>query len=60
MLQPTIKSLHFGMDAEIQAMEGKHAAAQVFDLGTAQTSASPSMDAGYRYPCRYDDVLGTG
>ena len=61
---------HFGRDAEIQAMDGMHQVTQVvdsyhlqgcsflsFDTGTSVTASSlPSLDAGFRHPCRNDEA----
>ncbi len=62
------KSRHFGMDAEIQAMDGNNSVLQMLDpgnmppysfmfavLGTSVVAPSlPSLDAGFRHPCRND------
>ncbi len=62
------KSRHFGRDAEIQAMDGIRSVAQVLDLDHLPTcsylsfvtgipvaaSSLPSLDAGFRHPCRND------
>jgi len=62
---------HSGRDAEIQAMDGSQSVVQVFDSGdlpslsfpSVDTRASvvshslPSLDAGFRHPCRNDGVI---
>ena len=62
------KSRHFGRDAENQAMVGNQQVVQVLDSGNmpyrsfmfAVAGASvvapslPSLDAGFRHPCRKD------
>ena len=59
------------MDAEIQAMEGNQQIVQVLDPGNLPThsfpsvytktpviaSSLPSLDAGFRHPCRNDGFL---
>ena len=58
------KSRHFGMDAEIQAMDGNQSAVQVLDSGDlparsfmdmdtrtpVAAHSLPSLDAGFRHP----------
>ena len=67
------KIRHFGMDAEIQAMDGNKSVVQVLDssdlpslgLPSVDTRASvvfhslPSLDAGFRHPCRKDGPPNT-
>ena len=62
------KSRHFGRDAEIQAMDGSQPVEHVFDSGhlptrcfmlvdtgtPVVTHSLPSLDAGFRHPCRND------
>ena len=62
------KSRHFGRDAEIQAMDGNKSVVQMLGSGNmpyrsfmfAVAGASvvapslPSLDAGFRHPCRND------
>ncbi|PZN86459.1 MAG: hypothetical protein DM484_00850 [Candidatus Methylumidiphilus alinenensis] len=64
------KSSHFGRDAEIQAMDGNKSVVQMLDSGNmpyrrfmfAVAVASvvppslPSLDAGFRHPCRNDGL----
>ena len=56
------------MDADIQAMDGNHPTVQVLDSGESPTRSFPSvesrasvvshslpsLDAGFRHPCRKD------
>jgi formate dehydrogenase subunit delta len=51
---------HSGRDAGIQAMDGNQPVAQVFDLGSVQAQSLPSLDAGFRHPCRNDAANGLG
>ena len=65
------KIRHFGRDAEIQAMDGNQQVVQVLDsrdlpnrsFPSVDTRASivsqslPSLDAGFRHPCRNDGSL---
>jgi len=67
-VQPNWKIRHFGMDAEIQPMDCSQSVVQMLDSGNmptrsfmfavAETSdlalSLPSLDAGFRYPCRND------
>ena len=67
------ESRHFGRDAEIQAMDGNQQVVQVLDSGdlpslslpSVDTRASvvthslPSLDAGFRHPCRNDGLRST-
>jgi len=62
------KHRHIGMDADIQAMDGNHPTVQVLDSGDLPTRSFPSvdsrasvvsrslpsLDAGFRHPCRKD------
>ena len=62
------KSRHFGRDAEIQAMDGSQSVVQVLDSGNlparsvmdmdtrtpVAAHSLPSLDAGFRHPCRKD------
>ena len=59
---------HFGMDAEIQAMDGNKSVVQMLDSGNMPSlslifavavisvvaPSLPSLDAGFRYLCRND------
>ena len=51
-----LKTRHFGMDAEIQARDGKLTVLRVLHLGKVVRQRLPSLDDGYRHPCRYDGV----
>jgi hypothetical protein len=42
------------MDAGIQAMDGNLMVWHLPDLTAAQADRLPSMDAGFRHPCRND------
>ena len=69
-VQPNRKIRHFGMDAEIQAMDGNKSVVQMLESGNMSTRSfmfsvtgtsvvapsSPSLDAGFRHPCRNDEV----
>ena len=69
-VRPNRKIRHFGRDAEIQAMDGNKSFLQMLDSGNmpscsfmfAVTGASfvapslPSLDAGFRHPCRNDGI----
>ena len=48
------KNRHTGMDAGIQAMDGNLSVVPIVDLGTVVRQSLPSMDAGFRHPCRND------
>ena len=61
------KIRHFGMDAEIQAMDGNKSVVQMLDSGNMPSRSFlfagrdicrgpelPSLDAGFRHPCRND------
>ena len=48
------KHRHFGMDAEIQAMDGNLTVERVLHLGDVVRQSLPSLDAGFRHPCRSD------
>jgi len=61
-------SRHFGRDAENQAMDGNQSVVQMLDSGnmpsrsfmfavagaSAVAPSLPSLDAGFRHPCRND------
>ena len=67
------KHRHIGMDADIQAMDGNHPTVQVLDSGELPTRSFPSvdsrasvvshslpsLDAGFRHPCRKDGPPNT-
>ena len=67
------KHRHIGMDADIQAMDGNHPTVQVLDscelptrsFPSVDSRASvvshslPSLDAGFRHPCRKDGPPNT-
>ena len=42
------------MDADIQAMDGNLMVMYMPDLAAAQADRLPSLDAGFRHPCRND------
>ena len=44
------------MDAGIQAMDGNLMLVQVLRLGNMVSQSLPSMDAGFRHPCRNDGL----
>jgi hypothetical protein len=68
--QQNHKRRHFGRDAEIRAMEGNVPVLQMFSVDDLPvhsftsldiqtpfvTHSLPSMDAGFRHPCRNDGL----
>ena len=44
------------MDAGIQAMDGNLMVMYMPDLAAAQADRLPSLDAGFRHPCRNDGL----
>ena len=67
-VEPSQENRHFGMDAEIQAMDGNQTTVQVLDSGnlpshsfpsvdpraSVVSHSLPSLDDGFRHPCRND------
>jgi len=48
------KRRHTGMDAGIQAKDGNLEVRQMLDSSSILPHRLPSMDAGFRHPCRND------
>jgi len=45
------------MDAGIQTMDGNLTVVQELYLGNVVRQRLPSLDAGFRHPCRNDELL---
>jgi hypothetical protein len=57
----TIKfNRHTGRDAGIQAKDGNLTVVQVLHLGNVARQSLPSLDAGFRHPCRNDRLPAFG
>jgi hypothetical protein len=48
------KGRHTGMDAGIQARDGNLMVPYMLDLASVPIGRLPSLDAGFRHPCRND------
>ena len=53
---PSQKCRHTGMDAGIQATDGNLTVVQVLHFGNVAHQSLPSLDAGFRHPCRNDGL----
>ena len=51
---PSRKCRHTGMDAGIQAMDGNLTVVQVLNFSNVVRQSLPSLDSGFRHPCRND------
>jgi hypothetical protein len=54
------KRRHTGMDAGIQARDGNLPLARQLDLNPDLSHRLPSLDAGFRHPCRNDGISVSG
>jgi hypothetical protein len=51
---------HFGRDAEIVGLDGNWLVAQMLDSHAVTNLRLPSLDAGFRHPCRNDGISRLG